>query len=67
MNTNWEKELVDHFINTNQDSKVLEPLRVCDIDNMPKYFPTTSDNSIKSDILVELLRSAAQEKNRVIF
>ena len=64
-NSNWEKEIINHFVQSNTDPKIAEQLRLVDIDNMAKYFPSTNDQNLKSDVLVELLRSASVEKNRV--
>lgn len=64
-NSNWEKEIINHFVQSNTDPKIAEQLRLVDIDNMAKYFPSTNDQNLKSDVLVELLRSASVENNRV--
>jgi hypothetical protein len=56
---------VDHFVNTNMDPKIVEQLRLYDIENLARYFGTTSDASLRSDILMELLRSASYENTRV--
>lgn len=47
------------------DAKISEQLREIDIENLGKYFQTSQDNTIKNDILSELLRSSAFEKSRV--
>lgn len=64
--TEWERHIIDHFKVSNTDAKSSEQLRLVDIDNIAKYYPSTPDAGIKSEILVELLRSASHEKKRVI-
>ena len=64
--TEWERHIIDHFKVSNTDAKSSEQLRLVDIDNIGKYYPSTPDAGIKSEILVELLRSASHEKKRVI-
>jgi hypothetical protein len=63
--TDWEKQIVEHFINTNRDQKSPEPLRLVDMDNLDKYYSRLSDAQLKNEILFELLRSAANEHSRV--
>ena len=66
VNTSWEKQIIDHFINTNTDPKTTENIRVVDMENLEKYFVTTLSKSLKEDVLTEFLRSAGCEKSRVI-
>ena len=62
--TEWERHIIDHFKVSNTDAKSSEQLRLVDIDNIAKYYPSTPDAGIKSEILVELLRSASHEKKK---
>jgi len=59
--TEWEIKIVDHFINSNTDPKTFEQLRLIDIENLEKYLPNIKDPKKKSEIQVELLRTASQD------
>lgn len=56
-----------HFLQTNSDARIPEALRLVDLENISRYFLYIKDSDIKSEILVEMLRSAAIEKSRVCF
>lgn len=65
INTPWERQAVDHFIKTNQESTMPESLRLVDLEMLDKYYSMSEDKLIKDEILVEFLRSASLEKTRV--
>lgn len=64
-NTEWQTKIIDHFISSNTDPKSFEQLRLIDIENLEKYLPNIKDPKKKSEFLVELLRTASQDKTRV--
>ena len=64
-NTEWQTKIIDHFISSNTDPKTFEQLRLIDIENLEKYLPHRKDPKKKSELLVELLRTACQDKTRV--
>ena len=64
--TEWETKIISHFVKSNTDPKTNEQLRLIDIENLGKYLNNLKDQSSRNEILVELLRSASQDKNRVL-
>lgn len=64
-NSDWEIQIIEHFVNNNTDPKVAEALRLIDLENLGKYYPNLKDIKQKHQILIELLRSACFEKTRV--
>ena len=61
----WELQILDHFLLNGADPKFSEPIRLVEIDHLSKYYTTLKDVELKHKILLEFLRSAAFEKNRV--
>lgn len=65
-NTDWEKQILEHFITNNKDPKVAEPLRILDLDNLNKYLPLIKNSKLKQQVLMEILRSATHEKRVIL-
>lgn len=63
--SDWEIQIIEHFVNNNTDPKVAEVLRLIDLEHLGRYYPGLTDIKQKHQILIELLRSACFEKNRV--
>ena len=63
--TDWEQQILDHFLTNGADPKFSEPIRVSEIENLGKYYSSIKDLELKHKILLELLRAAAFEKTRV--
>lgn len=65
-NSNWEKEMINHFTYANSNSKTSEQLRLIDLENIGKCLPNLTDQTTKKEILVEMLRTVSYD-TRVYF